>query len=149
MTRILTAGLGLVAAAVGGIATSRAIGSRPDDPAAHGPLAPCGDEPNCTHAQVRLGADPEAVREAARAVVREDAHWLTGRARRLTLTDDGVRAVFRTGLFDDDLAVSVQPAGDGSLLTVRSAARVGRSDLGVNRMRVNRLVEAVRARLGT
>lgn len=148
MSGVIRLGLGALALTVGGVATSRMLGSRPEDPAAHGPLPPCGEVPNCTHAQVRLGADPEAVREAARAVVREDAHWLTGGARRVTLTDDGVRAVFRVGPFDDDVALSVEPARDGSLLTVRSAARVGRSDLGVNRVRVNRLVAAVRARLG-
>jgi uncharacterized protein (DUF1499 family) len=38
--------------------------------------------------------------------------------------------------FEDDVVVRVQPAGQGSRVDVRSASRVGRSDLGANAKRV-------------
>ena len=148
MSRGAKLGLGLLGVAVVGLGSSRVLGSRPADPAAHGPLAPCPGDPNCTHHQVRLDATPEAVRAAAEETVRDDEHWLTGRARDITYTASGLKAVYRTGPFDDDLTAAVEADGEGSVLTVRSASRVGRSDLGVNRLRVRRLTEAVRARLG-
>ncbi len=54
-------------------------------------------------------------------------------------------AVYRVALvFKDDVAVEVAPREDaGSVLFVRSASRVGYSDLGVNRRRVERLLAAV------
>ncbi|MEM6286766.1 MAG: DUF1499 domain-containing protein [Bacteroidota bacterium] len=148
MSRGAKLGLGLLGAAVVGLGASSALGSRPDDPEAHGPLAPCDGSPNCFHTQVRLDAAPEAVREVAAEVVRAEAHWFTGRARDLTRTDAGLRAVFKTGPFDDDLDIAVEPDGSGSMMTVRSASRVGESDLGVNRMRAERVVAAIRTRLG-
>ena len=50
-------------------------------------------------------------------------------------------AVFR---FVDDLEVYLPTSGDR--ITVHSASRVGSSDLGVNRRRVERLREVLRAR---
>jgi hypothetical protein len=38
--------------------------------------------------------------------------------------------------FEDDIVVRVQPAGQGSRVDVRSASRVGRSDVGANAKRI-------------
>jgi uncharacterized protein (DUF1499 family) len=46
-------------------------------------------------------------------------------------------------LFTDDVDVAVAAQEEGSVLYVRSASRVGHSDLGVNRRRVHRFFEAV------
>jgi uncharacterized protein (DUF1499 family) len=74
-------------------------------------------------------------------------------AERVTRGPDSLRAaaVFRVAwVFQDDVAVAVtaRPEG-GSLLHARSASRVGYSDLGVNRRRLQRLREAVNMALMT
>lgn len=113
-------------------------------PGSDGSLAPCPETPNCVHSVSRPedippfeladGVDdpwPEvraAVRSLPRTtVVRDTAGYLHAEARSL---------VFR---FVDDLEV----VRDGERLIVRSASRVGRSDLGVNVRRVQRLRDAL------
>jgi len=48
--------------------------------------------------------------------------------------------------FVDDIVVRVRPAPNGSRIDVRSASRVGRSDLGVNARRVRAFLAALSAR---
>jgi uncharacterized protein (DUF1499 family) len=48
--------------------------------------------------------------------------------------------VFR---FVDDVVVRVRPAGEGSLVDVRSKSRTGRGDLGANAARIQRLLDAL------
>jgi uncharacterized protein (DUF1499 family) len=53
-------------------------------------------------------------------------------------------AVYRVALvFKDDVQIAVDPQAPGSVLHVRSASRVGESDLGVNRRRVERLLRHI------
>lgn len=47
-------------------------------------------------------------------------------------------AVYRIFVFLDDVWVVVLPEAGGSRLHIRSQSRVGRSDLGVNKRRVER-----------
>lgn len=148
MRRSLLTGLGVTGVIAAGAVAAHAAGSHPDTPGAAGPLPACGGAANCHRARVPLDAAPEAVRAAAVASVRDSGHWFTGRAVRVAPTVDGLRAVFKTGPFRDDVLVAVEAAGSGSVLHLRSASRVGERDLGVNRARVRRLVAAVRARLG-
>lgn len=140
--------LGVAGLAVAGLAASRALGSRPDEPRFESPLAPCPRAINCYRARTPLGADAADVRNAAISAVRDHDDWLTGRALRVTPTEDGLTAVFRAGPFRDDVAVAVVPNADGgAVLHVRSAARVGRNDLGLNRLRARRLVAETERRL--
>ena len=62
-------------------------------------------------------------------------------------TDGGAEAVATAGPFKDDVLLAGEATETGSLLWVRSAARLGRNDLGVNAHRVRRLVDSVRQRL--
>lgn len=48
--------------------------------------------------------------------------------------------------FTDDIAVRVAAAGEGSRIDMRSASRLGRSDLGVNAARIRAYFAALRAR---
>ena len=146
MKRLLLA-LGLVGA---GAAVSHGLGSRPDLDGADSPLAPCGPNPNCARISRAVPADADTVRRVAEAAVRTDRGLLTGRADEISLTAGGLRATYKTGPFTDDLALEVTPgaSGDASVLHLRSASRVGRSDLGVNRRRVERIAADVLARLG-
>ena len=142
-----TALLGLAVVAGGGVA-SHFLGSRPDVAYGDGPLAPCPNVPNCALIRVPLAAGVERAERAAEVAVRGDLPWWLGRLTRVTATPGGLRAQFAVGPFQDQLAVAVEAEGDGSVLWIRSASTVGRSDLGVNRQRARRIAQAVRAEVG-
>ncbi|MCS3626435.1 uncharacterized protein (DUF1499 family) [Salinibacter ruber] len=107
------------------------------------PLSDCPDTPNCERVARGYEASPDTLYAAAERAL-ESLGPVTLRrpdssaARRL-------EAVYRVALlFKDDVAVAVRARdGGGSALYVRSASRVGHSDLGVNRRRVDRFLEAV------
>jgi uncharacterized protein (DUF1499 family) len=65
--------------------------------------------------------------------------------------DRSVHTVFRVALlFKDDVDVAIRPdgpTGGRSMLYIRSASRVGKSDLGVNRRRVERFFRRLDERL--
>lgn len=104
-------------------------------------LAPCPETPNCvsslaedaTHRIEPLplhGTPEEAIQRLQRIIERMP---------RAEVTEAGptwLNATFRSLVFRfvDDLELAVDP--DAGVIHVRSAARVGRSDLGVNRRRV-------------
>lgn len=141
--------LALLALAGVGVAVSRQVGSRPEVDGVDSPLPSCGPYPNCARVSRAVPADAETVRRVAEAAVRTDRDLLTGHADALSLTEGGLRAVYRIGPFRDDLALEVTAGTSGqSVLHLRSASRVGRSDLGVNRRRVERLAADILARLG-
>ena len=111
-------------------------------------LAPCPSSPNCVSSDAddsshfvpafQLAAPvPEAWR-AVRSVVAK-----LPRTSIVTATDDYLYAECRSAFFGfvDDLELHLRP--EQNIIAVRSAARLGRSDFGVNRKRV----ETVRALL--
>ena len=124
-------------------------GSPPSKPGAdHGLLAPCPSSPNCVCSDSRGGQDavaplvlsvpPAEAWSEIRRVVAE-----MPRCQIVEATDDSLHAECRSALFRfvDDLEIQLRP-GEG-IAAVRSASRVGYSDLGVNRKRV----ESLRAQL--
>jgi uncharacterized protein (DUF1499 family) len=109
-----------------------------------GKFAPCPDSPNCVSSQsddpdhviepLRYEGTPQAAREQLLSVIRkmkrvniiiEQEHYL-----RVEYTS----AVFR---FVDDVEFFFDPSK--KLIHVRSASRIGYSDLGVNRQRVEQI----------
>jgi uncharacterized protein (DUF1499 family) len=122
-------------------ATSR----RPDNLGVHeGKLAPCPNTPNCVSTQ----ADDDAHRmdpipfdgDAEEAMARLKA-VLAARPRTTVISADGnylraecVSLLFR---FVDDVEFLVDP--EAKVIHFRSASRVGRSDLGVNRKRMEEI----------
>jgi uncharacterized protein (DUF1499 family) len=120
-----------------------------------GKLKPPARTPNSVSSQADLWPDA-AQREAARiapiavqgdgkatiAKIAQVVEGLPG-ARIVERRDDYLYAQFTTALmrFTDDTEFWFDPAAN--VVQVRSASRVGRSDLGVNRARI----EAIRARL--
>ncbi len=107
-------------------------------------LAPCPASPNCVSSQATDG--PHRVEpipfsgEASRAVARMRAVVEREKRARVVRSDEtSLRAEFTSALFRfvDDVDVVADP--DRSVLEIRSASRVGTSDLGVNRRRVERL----------
>lgn len=116
-----------------------------------GGLAACPSSPNCVSSHAadedhridgfRLSPPPEA----AWRVLREEVARLP-RTTVIQATADYLHAECASALFGfvDDLEFHLR-AGE-RLVAVRSASRLGYSDLGVNRRRVERLRAALRAR---
>ena len=107
------------------------------------PLPPCPDTPNCERTARPYEIPPDTLFVAAQRALES----LDPTTLRLPNSPSGRRAeaVYRVALiFKDDVEVAVKARADGgSVLYVRSASRVGYSDLGVNRRRVHRLLDAV------
>ncbi len=124
-------------------------GSRPTDQfESETSFAPCPSSPNCVSSDARDGTHSVpalrlavAPAEAWRAT-REIASELP-RSRIAKETANYLHIECRSALFGfvDDLELELRP-GEG-IIAVRSASRLGYSDLGVNRRRI----EAVRASL--
>jgi uncharacterized protein (DUF1499 family) len=116
-----------------------------------GRLAPCPGSPNCVSsdatsarhhiAPYRLNAPPGDAWRALIEVVSEQP-----RATVLESTDAYLYAEFRSRFFGfvDDVEFYLRP--EEQTIGVRSASRVGYSDLGANRKRVESIREALRAR---
>ena len=113
-----------------------------------GTLPPCPDTPNCVHTGVRHpeGTEPIFLRtESALGEVMSELRRVVEAMPRttvITATDDYLHAEARSRLFRfvDDLELVV---ADDRELIVRSASRLGRSDLGVNGRRLLQLREAL------
>jgi len=131
-----------VAAAGVALSGSACHGTRPSNlGATNGFLAPCPDSPNCVsdrdtdpeHKIAPLtytGSRADAMTKLA-SVVRS-----TTRAEIVSQTDDYLDAEYTSLIwrFVDDVEFSFDP--DGKTIHVRSASRVGKGDLGVNRRRI-------------
>lgn len=114
-----------------------------------GRLQPCPASPNCVSSDAgdathriepfRLVGEPQAAWQALQDTVRAFP-----RTTIITVTPDYLHAEFRSFLFRfvDDVEFHLRP-GD-NIIAVRSASRVGYSDLGVNRQRVEDLWQALR-----
>ncbi|MEO1399875.1 MAG: DUF1499 domain-containing protein [Cyanobacteria bacterium J06635_1] len=120
-------------------------GSRPDNLGVQaGKLAPCPESPNCVSSQVEdaehaiapftYSQDRDTARETLVKVLQNQP-----RTELLDQTDDYVYVEFTSKLmgFVDDAEFYFP--GDSKTVEVRSAARLGESDLGVNRRRLEQI----------
>ena len=107
-------------------------------------LPPCPDTPNCVSSQAGdakhaiepiafTGPAPEAMQRLV-AVLDE-----LPRSKAITRSDSYLHYEFRSLVFRfvDDVECLLD--ADNGVIHIRSASRVGRSDLGVNRKRVERI----------
>lgn len=150
--RLLLALALLAAGAAAGVALHTALtkgdtmfaGKRPHNLGYdNGRLAPCKSTPNCVSSQADL-ADaqhyiaPIALKKDAIAQVRKAVESMP-RARVVQAEPGYLYAEFTSKLmgFVDDVEFLYDPAK--GVVHVRSASRLGRSDFGVNRDRVERL----------
>ena len=107
-------------------------------------LAPCPSSPNCVSSD---DADAAHSVSAFALITPASAAWravhstVAGlpRTKIITDTDEYLHAECSSAVFGfvDDLELHLRPAQN--LIAVRSAARLGHSDLGVNRRRVEKL----------
>jgi len=100
------------------------------------PLAACPETPNCVR-ETHLYPDDAATLYARARTALEAA----GAAEVEAFPEEyRLHAVFRVLFFKDDVDLLVTAQTAGSALHIRSASRVGRSDLGVNRRRVRKIL---------
>lgn len=111
-------------------------------------LAPCPSSPNCVSsdandiehqvAPFKLNTSAEAAWELALPQVRA-----LPKTEIVTITSEYLHAECRSALFGfvDDLELHLRPAE--GIIAVRSASRLGYSDLGVNRQRIETLRSAL------
>ncbi len=109
-----------------------------------GSLLPCPDSPNCVCSQtpdaghqiepISFSGDPTAALERMKQVILAES-----RTRIVAESPGYLHSVFTSLLFrfQDDVEILVD--APAHVLHVRSASRVGHSDLGANRKRVERL----------
>lgn len=142
----------IVAVALVGLCVSGAghggwfAGTAPNDlGASGGRLKPCPDTPNCVHSQGE-GArrvEPLAYDDTADRALDRLKHVLSAIARMVIVEERSdylrLEASSRVFGFVDDVEFLLDP--NARLIHVRSASRLGYSDLGANRQRI----EAIRA----
>ena len=115
----------------------------------NGQLSPCPGSPNCVVSQGNPDAEhaiaPIAYRGDAASALAQLESVITAMPRTATIekTKDYLYAEFTSRLmgYVDDVEFYLDPSA--SVIHVRSASRLGESDLGVNRKRI----EAVRSAL--
>lgn len=136
------AGIGILAVLAGLLLASMA--PQPESSVVDGHLAPCPDSPNCVcsqdpRPQHQVDALPYLGESDAALARLTDIVRSEPRTRIVETGPQYLRAEFRTRVFRfvDDVEFLVDPAR--GVIEVRSASRVGYSDLGVNRRRVERL----------
>lgn len=108
------------------------------------PLATCPDTPNCVHEVYSYDILPSELADAAEQALRALSPLSFERG---IINTHEMSAVYRAFLFKDDVDVAIVYQTNGSQLYIRSASRVGRSDLGVNKRRVKRIIKALNERL--
>lgn len=125
-------GLGVVLSCLGWIG-----GAKPSLGVEDGKLSPCPATPNCVSSQCG-GCEPFLYREDGIQALSEILHQ-EPRAKVVTLSKNYLHAEFRSRWlkFVDD--VEFYTDAQKNVIHVRSASRLGYSDLGVNHKRVEKL----------
>lgn len=138
---VLAMALAIVLA--GGLGTGLACATTPSDIGlVGGLLQPCPGTPNCVCSEGEgASIEPLAYTGDGKAAFRSLLDWLEREPNaELVTTEAGyAHVVWRTPLmrFRDDLELRLDEAA--SVIQVRSASRVGLSDLGANRRRIEEL----------
>lgn len=108
------------------------------------PLPACPGTPNCVHEVHAYNILPSELADVVEQALRALSPISFDRGIIDTHT---MHAVYRAGFFKDDVDVSILYHNGGSHLYIRSASRVGRNDLGVNKRRLRCIIEALNERL--
>jgi len=123
------------------------VGAVPDLGIKNGELASCPKTPNCVNSQA-VG-EKQYIQPILYSGTREDARarllQVLGSQRRakiLTAQENYIRAEFTSALFrfvdDVEFYFPKEKSGE-SVIHIRSASRIGYSDLGANRKRIERI----------
>lgn len=133
----------VVAILCASLSMSACAGERPANlGVANGTLSACPDSPNCVSSQAgderhriepfAIGGDPEAAFARLVEIVRRRPD-----ATVIDSTGSYLRVELRTTFFTDDAEFLLDR--ESRLIQLRSASRVGYSDLGVNRSRIEEI----------
>jgi uncharacterized protein (DUF1499 family) len=95
------------------------------------PFEPCPTTPNCHIDYIDIREDGEKGLGLIYRTLK------TMKARKIVALSNGFDAEFRVFVFIDDFKIRVEPTQNGCRVWVRSSSRIGESDLGVNKRRVN------------
>jgi uncharacterized protein (DUF1499 family) len=125
-----------------------AIGSHssdiPDTKPVENPLPPCPFSPNCVRITKKLDAPADAVFIASQKTLKA----MKPEEIKVEERNYKINTVFRVFFFRDDLAVQLtQKHSASTYLHIRSASRVGFSDLSVNSRRVKRFLKKLKKQL--
>jgi len=112
-----------------------------------GPLRPCPDSPNCVCSEAHTQGDSQHAIDALQG----DAALWQSLAERLSALGGVIRqregdymhVTFTTPVFRYVDDVELRFDRTAGLIQIRSASRIGRSDFGVNRQRVERIRQAL------
>lgn len=122
-------------------------GTMPDLGINNGELTPCPNTPNCVNSQavgekqyiqpIRYAGSRQEARTRLLQILKSEK-----RTEILTSQENYIRSEFTSAFFrfvDDVEFYFPEEPGDETIIHVRSASRVGRSDLGANRKRIERI----------
>jgi uncharacterized protein (DUF1499 family) len=97
------------------------------------PLSACPDSPNCVRLSTYIPKVPEKLLIDVEIII----DLMGGKQVMIDHDKFVVTSVFNVFIFRDDVIIQIMPFEDGSILHLKSSSRVGYSDLGVNKRRVN------------
>ena len=129
------------------ILSTGCAGTMPDPGIHNGALTPCPKTPNCVNSQA-VG-EKQYIQPFRYAGTRQEARARllqildsSKRAKILTARENYIRAEFTSALFrfvdDVEFYFPEERAGE-KVIHIRSASRIGYSDLGANRKRIERI----------
>lgn len=109
------------------------------------PFKPCPGTPNCIIHSASFNTDTGSLFQVCSDTICEmNPYKLDESSQSLQ-----IKAVFRIPVFRfrDDVKIAIASDPTGSILHIRSSSRVGHSDLGVNRRRVQRILKSINEKL--
>ncbi|HET7588507.1 MAG TPA: DUF1499 domain-containing protein [Gammaproteobacteria bacterium] len=95
---------------------------------------------------LHLNAPPAAVFKAAVGLIKQNG-WTLQAASPATHKIEATATTFWFG-FKDDVVIRIQPQGGGSRVDIRSASRIGKSDVGTNAKRVRHFIAQLKNEFG-
>ncbi|HET7370993.1 MAG TPA: DUF1499 domain-containing protein, partial [Gammaproteobacteria bacterium] len=95
---------------------------------------------------LHLNAPPAAVFKAAVGLIKQNG-WTLQAASPATHKIEATATTFWFG-FKDDVVIRIQPQAGGSIVDIRSASRIGKSDVGTNAKRVRHFIAQLKNEFG-
>jgi len=102
------------------------------------PFEPCPSTPNCHIDYLDIRVDPGKGLDVVKQTLKSMG------ARKITMGNMKFDAEFRVFFFIDDVKIVVEPIDRMSRIWIRSSSRIGESDLGVNKRRVQSFFATLR-----